>query len=180
MLPFSVSVALLTLACAFCLLAAFAFGRALSARRVRYGAVSWFDARRWAVLVLPGACSVLVAGLLVEAALPAAARAGLAVLVGGGLLMLAAALVLRSRITVGTEGVTTPEQFVRWNAVDDYLEVCTGLVLFHRNAGGRRCRLELRVPARHRARIGQITSACLDARFEYAARIYAGRQAQEG
>jgi len=63
--------------------------------------------------------------------------------------------------------------------VDDYAETKAGLTFFYREGAHRR-RLDVPVPPRHRARVAQITSACLDARFEYAARVYAGHQALEG
>ncbi|HYE59123.1 MAG TPA: hypothetical protein VD948_11485 [Rhodothermales bacterium] len=181
MLPFSASAVLLLLAGAFCLLATAALWRALEgARQLRYGAVAWFDAHRWPLLAWPALIGLGLGVLLSQAALPLSVRLGIAALVGMGLVLLMASFVLQTRIVVSTEGVRTSHTRIRWTEVDDYVDTAGGLTLFHRNARGGRTRLTVPVPRRHRARVSQITSACLDARFEYAARVYAGRQAQEG
>lgn len=181
MLSVSASALLLPLAGAFCLLAAVALWRTLEgARRQRYGAIMWFDGRRWPLLVWPVLVGTGVGWLLVQAALPSPVRIALAALIGLGLVLLGMTFYLQAHVVVNTEGIRTPSRRLRWTAVDDYVETAAGLTLFSCDAQGRRSRLTLPVPARHRARVAQITGACLDARFEYAARVYAGRLAQEG
>jgi hypothetical protein len=181
MLSVSASALLLPLAGAFCLLAALALWRTVKgARRLRYGAVTWFDARRWPLLAWPALTGAGIGWLLTQAALPTPVQLALAALIGIGLVLLAATFYFQAHIVVNTEGVRAPARYLGWTAVDDYVETRAGLALFYRDGHGRRCRLTLPVPARHRGRVAQITSACLDARFDYAARVYAGRLAQEG
>lgn len=180
MLLTSVSVVFLLLAAGFCALAALAFARALQRyQRSRYAAASWFDATRWPVFLVPALSGGILAALLLLVDLPGPVCLALAGFVAAGLLLLSGALALRSRVTVSTGGVATWDRAVQWNAVDDYAETGRGLALFY-NDGAQRCRFDVAVPRRCRTRVTQITSACLDARFEYAARFYAGHQALEG
>ncbi len=180
MLSSLASAVLLLLAGAFCLLAGVGFARTYARhRRSRYNAASWFDAARWRVFLLPVAAGGVVGLLLRAVDLPAPVVMALGALVGLGLVLMLYGLALRCRVRVSPTGVTTWDQLVRWNSVDDYADTATGLALFYHDGQARR-RLDVPVPRAFRLRVAQITSACLDARFEYAARLYAGHQALEG
>lgn len=106
--------------------------------------------------------------------------------VAGGVFWLVADL-LKSTLLVTRHGlvlnVNRSEDMVAWGQIVDYFEFkngrASGLVFFYTDGGAGRRRLELMIPAGHRAEFDEIAGDRLAGRFRLASQEMAGRQALE-
>ena len=167
-----------------CLLTAGYFGLSLRSRLVAgRGVVAWCEPKGWATLALPVLVAFAGGVALALSPLDAAQLHGLAALLGLAVAFLAFGLVLAHTVVIRADGVAfglaRGVPFLPWRHVEDYFESrgeAPRLTLFHRTATGDRARVDLHVPRRLRHRLSHVLSACIDARFEYAARVrYAGK-----